>query len=389
MKFSFTTLLSFLVLFATPTLYSQESKGLEEWVKQLDNENMGQRRAALLSLSRLGDAIQPLVSDITPLLDDEDGGVRSLAVMALGKVPEKSDLLLKALADALGDEEWTARHNASLALGRSGTKGQAVAHRYLQARQLGFTHRLHAAQAVLLGEKDRYDDIRALIVQLSQAKEPVADDLLLAVGLIASNTDEFIALAPQLKQWMHHADKRVKMRAISALSHMGKVAESEVPALIRWAQEDESSSYRVAAVNALGNIRNPKEKIIPALMRACNDKKYRVYENTASVLASFGDDLVPYAIEFLKKQDQPGIKFVLDALLSVKIKNATLIDQVTQLLTHQDWQIQFRAAAALGAIGEPGKKTFQLLRVAAKSENEIVALHANQSLERLKVADSK
>ena len=75
MKKFYTTLLSFLVLFATSAVYSQESKGLEEWVKQLSSENMGQRRAALLSVSKLGAAIQPLVSDIVPLLDDEDGGV--------------------------------------------------------------------------------------------------------------------------------------------------------------------------------------------------------------------------------------------------------------------------------------------------------------------------
>ena len=383
------TLLSAFLVVSSNTVWAKDTKSPEQWIEQLSSQDVGQRRSALLALSKLGDAIQPVALELLPLLNDDDGGVRTLAVMALGKIPKKLETHLNALAKAMGDSEWTVRHNASLALGRAGKGGQALALHQLNSEKLEFTHRLHAAQAVMLGEDDHSEGIGKLITQLSLAEEPLADDLLLAVGLVASDTSKFKSLAPQLKQWMHHSDKRVKMRAISALSYMGQVAESEVPTLIQWAQEDESSSFRVAAVNALGNIRNPKETIIPALMQACNDEQYRVYENTASVLASFCDDLVPYATEFLKDTKQPGVKYVLDALLSVRSKNATLIRQVSQLLSHEDWQIQFRAAAALGSIGTLNKQTLESLQMAAKSDNEIVALNAAQSIDRLKVADSK
>lgn len=152
--------------------------------------------------------------------------------------------------------------------------------------------------------------------------------ILLSVNLLAiasENEEELRHKEKTINEWIEeldHNDVEVRRSAARALEQKGPEAKYAIPALIE-ALQDKDEYVRAAAGHALGKIGPEAEQAIPALMKMIKDPVMIVRIGAAVGLGGIG----------LKARE--AIPLLADALES----------------PHEDHNVQYRAADALGKMG--------------------------------------
>lgn len=142
-------------------------------------------------------------------------------------------------------------------------------------------------------------------------------------------------------QWhihkLYHEDEKVKEKAAEALAKIGKPA---VPALIRVLEDDNDGIYDPellrAASNALALIGKDAKEAIPVLIHSDAPEV-----PTASIVAGFGPDAIPYCIAALGSDDSYEQESAAKALIQM---GDDAIPSVLEALSTGNWRTRIKSA---------------------------------------------
>ena len=125
-----------------------------------------------------------------------------------------------------------------------------------------------------------------------------------------------------------------------------------------WLEQlkDGDPKFRVDAVEALGNIAQKNEELIPVVAGALSDKDYEVGSKAAEVLGGFGPDIVPVLVDALKDKRSPAaIRNAAMAVQRIGPEAKAAVPALSQTLRVNDWGVRRASIIALGNIGPDAK----------------------------------
>ena len=201
----------------------------------LKSDEKAVRHAAILSLVH-SDLSLTLKNEMHATLDDKDGEVRAVAATASGNLGTASvPAIPKLIAQLKSDSVKEARETAARALGRIGKTAPA--------------------------EKSLIEPLR---VASQEDKDPVTR--VVALGALAMIDVDLPAQIAALRQFLHHDEALVRMKAAHALGMIGMPARSAAAEIVK-VLEQETDHHRLGYIaRALGNTGDPAS--LPALYEA-------------------------------------------------------------------------------------------------------------------------
>lgn len=237
MKRCAATFVCLLVIPLLPAADKPENKTaqLEKARAGLQSADVKVRRTTLGSLFH-SDLSDSLVQEMLALLRDADGEVRAMAATAVGNHGEAALPGVPALINQLqGDRHKEARETAARALGRI---GKAV--------------------------KTNRDAVPPLREAAAKDADPVTR--VVALGALAMMEQDVPGQVAALRQYLHHAEPLVRMKACHALGMLGPVAKAAAPEIVRVLEQETDPHRRGYIARSLGNTGDPQS--LPALYRA-------------------------------------------------------------------------------------------------------------------------
>jgi len=193
------------------------------------------RRRTLGSLNH-SDLSDALIKEMLELLKDSDGEVRSMAATAVGTHGEAALPGVPALlAQMKGDSHKEARETAARALGRIGKS--------VNTNRDALEPLRHAAQ------KDT---------------DPVTR--VVALGALAMMEQDVAEQITALRQYLHHDEPLVRMKACHALGMLGTVAKTAAPEIVLVLPLETNPHRRGYIARSLGSTGDPES--LPALYEA-------------------------------------------------------------------------------------------------------------------------
>jgi HEAT repeat protein len=316
----------------------------------LDADSLVKRRACE-SLANIGEQAASASDALRNLLGDLDQDVRRRAAFALGLTRDTSDRTIVALCAMARSKNAMERAAALHALGNL---GKVLADpRALQANQ----------QEILDALEDGNEDVRWSACYVLRSLKP---ETKLYVGLLvrrlaadASSRVRSMAI-DQLKELITIADladhiplmcdvvrkgERDAREMCELLASLGKGARQAVPCLVEAVRSDDAFLV-VSAAEALWKIDRRLDEALPQLQRIFGD---------------YGES-------------------VCDAICTIGPAAAPLIDRVIDALQSDDWDLQWAAADALGALSSTDPKVTTALINALGHSSPIVNNAAARAL---------
>jgi HEAT repeat protein len=212
---------------------------LEKARAGLKSADVEVRRKTLGSLNH-SDLSDSLIKEMLEMLKDGDGEVRAMAATAVGTHGEAALPGVPALiAQLQGDRHKEARETAARALGRI---GKAV------------------------------PTNRAAVQPLRQAAEKDDDPVtrLVALGALAMMDQDVPGQITVLRQYLHHDEALVRMKACHALGMVGPAAKAAAPEMVEVLGRETDPHRRGYIARSLGNTGDPHS--LPALYKALKDE---------------------------------------------------------------------------------------------------------------------
>jgi HEAT repeat protein len=178
-----------------------------------------------------------LFSEMRKALDDSDGAVRSTAATAIGNLGAAAVPAIPQLVSRLkSDTTKEARETAARALGRIGKAAPDV--------KPSITEPLQGASQ----------------------NDPDPVTRVVARGALAMIEFDVTTQITALRQFLHHEEPLVRMKASHALGMIGKPARSAAPEIVEVLKRETDSHRRGYVARALGNTADPAS--LPALEAA-------------------------------------------------------------------------------------------------------------------------
>lgn len=328
---------------------------LEPIIECLSHPDVRVRRRGCHVLGLIGDNAVAGAEAVRRLLADADPTLRARAAWAIGLMHDSSPLTLEALFE-MTSKSITDRAAALHALGNI---GQRISDRTpLQSRQENLIgaledssadvrrSALHAIAGLDL-EPSRY----AALLNSHLAREPNDDvrwRLLTDIRRLAGATDltNYVALYCELVQ----RGERGAWDACEILGVMGAAASQALPALREIVAFPEADDMlKVRAATALWKVAGNADEVIPVL-------KELFAENGESIC---------------------------DLICDMGPAAAPLIPEVVAALGTKDWDLQWAAADALGAIASSAPETLTALEGALKHDSPVVRSAATRAFVRI------
>ncbi len=164
-----------------------------------------------------------------------------------------------------------------------------------------------------------------------------------------------LIIALKYKKINHPNEVVYRYRAAETLGILGPLAKETAPELIMALENDDSDLVRSRAAIALAKIGLEKEKVVPILIEALNDKT--IHMSASEALTELGQKAIPFLIEALKGKNEI---------------------------------IQSGAAISLGKMGPVAKEASPILLQALKSTNNESLRHIfSDALKRIGPADAE
>lgn len=350
--------------------------------RALEDEDLAVRMAALDVAAEVGPASCGLVERFAGMLDDEPPGLRAKAAAALGAVGPAAWRAVPRLVEMLDDPVAWVAGEASRALGRIGAPA-------LPSLVAAFEREGALAAVVEMGASGR-EAMPALVCALEHESPEARWLALLALaGVIGPGDGDLI---PQLVELTRDPSPQVQAVALKALKAMGPVC---APALVEmivtgsaeecrmatWALVDleheaapllpdlasivasEGEDHRrEAACLVLQEVgADHPDVVIPALAAALHDTSWGLRWRAARALGKLGEPAVPALVEVLDDEDPAVRRSAAEALGEMGEIASPAIPALVEMLEHPAWQSQDAAAAALGAIGPAAADAAPLL----------------------------
>jgi HEAT repeat protein len=260
----------------------------------------------------MGEAAEPAIPALLPLLADRDSGVREAAALALEKIGPKS---VPALIETVQTRDvrrlkaWIASIvKTSQWLTRPGNEGITIdypkawsslhwaAYDIMEERAC-----LEAAQEAALQALGRFGPAAlAAVPTIVQALgDPNPAIKVAAVQALAQIGPDAMSAVPSLLPILVRGSQLARVAAAAALLNIdlkwaahSAVAEAitcTIPVLIEAVESSGDRVARQSAAKALGLIGRDAKAAIPALTRALEDKDRRIQDEAAKALAKIED----------------------------------------------------------------------------------------------------
>lgn len=378
-----------------PALAAESTGGQEgpvaDWVNKLSSPLPAVRIAAAEGLGKLGPSASAAVPALRRALDDSEVVVRNNAAWALGKIANPSSEIVPALVAKVEStqEIWTVRHNAALSLSWIGQPAVPALRQCLDSAD-GWT-RAYAGDSLYRISRDGPDRGRVVGVMIGLISHQDPGVRAFAVATAGTIGPAAAAAAPHFVRLIDDPDANVRASALNVLPRLGPAAAVAVPRLLRVLQESKEDAARLGATIGLSELGGEDPSLTPALVAALADKSGRVSSAAAQALGKRGEISVPALLESVGSANENVRKAALDGLSYLGAKaggKAAEIAAVLVSLLRRDrsLEIRFRAAVALGLLGERSAAVTSALTEALQDDNEIVRVNARDALQRLGVA---
>jgi HEAT repeat protein len=330
---------------------------LEPIVQRLSDSSALIRQRAAEVLGLMGERANVASDDLRSLLADPDPQVRSKAAWAIGLMRDSRRVAVERLLELVESSVETDRSAALHALGNVGRAhdGSTVlrAHQELLIRALQDPNEearrwaLYALEAADL-EPDRHT--RLLIARLEEdssheVRQAVLEDL---ERLVKDGADASHA-TPLLVRLMD-ADPGRALRAIRVLQALGPVASAALPNLASLARrQEENPLVALGALRAMQSIGGDMRPMLPLLESLLGTDP----EPTCDLVYELGSTAAP------------------------------LLSGVIKALQSEDWDTQWAAADALGAIASADPECLDALESALGYESPIVRAAVRKAFVRI------
>lgn len=174
--------------------------------------------------------------------------------------------------------------------------------------------------------------------------------------------------------------------AVEELGKLGTSAAAATPELISVLAACPDPMTRIRAAWALGEIREPLDKVAPALIAALSDPEPGVRTNAGTALVRCGEPVLP-EIDLALKSGNDLIRLGAAEVRLHLSKDAAeaLVPVLSSLMTHQDARIRQRAVAGIAIIGRPARAVMPNLVICLKDEDVEVR---NAALRTLSLMDA-
>ncbi|MCD4791902.1 MAG: HEAT repeat domain-containing protein [Bacteroidales bacterium] len=344
---------------------SRDHRAFEIISNAVKDKSSEVRIAALNSLLRMED-VSGLPAVIS-CLDDSDPNVRNIAVQVLIIGGESSIPYLKEM---LNDKEYFVVINSAVILNKLGNEsGIPVIKNMLKDKNPKVC--LIAAM-VLFEEIGDKSGIPVLIELLNNEDDAVK---ITAISLLKmGNTKAVNALIPVLTD----KNPEIQTQAALTLGEIGNV--SCVPFLISALKNDTDSAFRVAIVQALGQL--PGKASLEALKGTLYDHSLSVRISSVKSLSRVGNsDIIPLLNTILLKEDEP-VKIKMDIIKLYKANDYKQTSNIlAKLLKNEDSDLCAISTSILGEWGE--KAYFNDIKELLKSKDPKIRANAILSLSKM------
>lgn len=308
------------------------------------------------------------VPKLLPLLQEKDPQVQAYAAYILGEIGEPAHSAAPHLMSLLKDPENNrAQAQAAKTLGKMGKAAQPAIDMMIKDYQSPDNAvSFNAAHVLGLMAPATQSSISTLLDigasgALSAIGEPAIPDLLKA-----------------LKNPKHRST------AFNALKLMGKTAKSTAPEILPYLK-DANPQVRVAAASALASMGEASAQILPVLMAALKDTDHAVQRGAVEDLGKMNQAAKPAIPALLVILKDPNPR--LDSWLRTEAANALgrmgEIEILLAALKDKNPLVRWRAAHALGKMGQDGKVAKPALEEALKDSDKFVQRQAKEALKRL------
>jgi HEAT repeat protein len=336
-------------------------ESIEPLIDCLANSNANVRRRACDSLGSIGDEAFSARDSLRQLLTDDAESVRLRAAFALGLIHDTSDLTIDALFAMAHSNTTTDRAAALHALGNI---GQALANpEPLRAKQQQILDALEDDDANVRSsachalESLRLDPPRhvALLISRLADSDPhtrwMATVQLKRLAPVVDLADHVASMCDVVREVGDEsaaADDTAATEICKILALIGPKAKSAVPDLIEALRSDRGFLV-IAAAEALWKIDRRIEESLPALERLFDE---------------YGET-------------------VCDAICEIGPAAGPLMPAVIRALQSEDWDLQWAAADALGAISSSDPQVLAVLGSSLGHPSPIVRRAAAGALVRI------
>lgn len=304
-----------------------------------------QPAAAANSLKRMGaPAIALLQSSVTN--PKESLSFRQFAIAMLGKLEVKS--AVPTLTTALNDEQREIRLAALKSLAEIGTPSKTA--------------------------------VPELTKALEDGDEAVRAGAIAAIAAIGPDAKDAV---PSLARAFLDPNKTVRLRALKAISKLGAEAKPALSDLTQVLASEGQRDARLAAIIALGELRQHAKEVVPQLAQVLNDRDADIRTKTGMALISIGPDAVgavPQLILSLKHPDRNTRSLSVRALGIIGPGAKDAVPELAKLLKAPENNMRRDTAVALGRIKLEARTALPNLMQALKDNDSTVRLQAGSAI---------
>ncbi|MCR9296448.1 MAG: HEAT repeat domain-containing protein [bacterium] len=345
---------------ATLQVYANkvDQEGIAEIVAVSHSADPTTRRLAAamidhLTTSEIGKAdVEMLSSEIERLLLDHDYHVRQYALRAArsvnGAVAARS--LIPTLENILSDDDAKSRHAAASALAKFGRKAVPVIQSAAESERSDVRV---AACSAIAGMEPVPDEAIEILLEL--ADDPNGEVRNYAVFSMGESQSDDPRVTEELIQALD--DPKTQDWATRALGTLGPKARTAVPKL-RQRLESEDLSIRLLAASALWAVDRDAERVLPIAKAVANDDRgissaayYSVYRNVDGK-----------RIEERTNYRYPLAARAAELLGQMGAAAEPAVDELVNMLQHENPQAQSAALKALGQLGRTATSAIPKLR---------------------------
>ncbi len=354
---------------------------ISKLIEQLGARNLSTRLRALDRLGRLGPEAAPAQPALIATLGDPEVVARNQAAWALGTIGRGDPEAIRALSNALSDPAWTVGHNASLALAGFGDRALPVLRTNLAA-PLPRARLLAARALISIDPAQRTSLVPVAMAGLELQSD---EDLTLACRLIASMGDATSNDIPRIAGHLGSTNRVLRYQIAEALGQLGPTASAATPLLIQAAGKDTETGIRLVAITSLGKIREPRETILPFLLRSLAATNERLAGAVTWSLSRFSTNALPFLREHLGSTNDAVRANSVDALALLGPDARTALPELIGRLQDPQPAVRSRTAFLLGQLGQGSDAALEALRISSASEtNDWARAAAAEALHSLR-----
>ena len=321
----------------------------DRWALPLLAHEDAQLRLAALQLIEARDA--DVVSAVADLIDPTRGSAEDDAALdALGYAPGGLAQILAAF------ENLSLRQKAIEAVMRMGPAASPATSALVQV-----------IRDEVLADEEEGEDIIFLGSHTGDLDDYYAAGALAAIGGQAM---------PEVVAMLRSDLGGVRNHAAMIL---GTIGDAALPALVA-AASDASPRARSAAADAFSFYSEQHPELLGALATLSKDSDESVRISALESLGKFGRPATPALMSALLETDAELIGTALDSLRDVKANDPRLIPHLARLLDHEDHNVQWGAADAIGAMGSDAGEGITVLVAALDSADHFLGMSITKAL---------